>query len=283
MQTVEDIEKMKILVERLKRRGKSIGFVPTMGFLHEGHLSLVKESLAKSDVTVVSIFVNPSQFGPNEDFRDYPRDFEKDSLLLSEMGIDILFAPREEQMYPSGYQTYVQVENLHDRLCGKSRPVHFKGVCTVVLKLFNIIQPDLAFFGQKDAQQAAILKKMVDDLNLEVDLEILPIVREKDGLALSSRNLYLNPEERRAARVLSFSLEEARKRIEAGERETEFIIDKIRQIIQSEELTKIDYVEIVDSTSLGPLRRIKDQALIALAVYIGKTRLIDNLIIQVKE
>lgn len=161
--------------------------------------------------------------------------------------------------------------------------MHFKGVCTVVLKLFNIIQPDLAFFGQKDAQQAAILKKMVDDLNLEVDLEILPIVREKDGLALSSRNLYLNPEERRAARVLSSSLEEARKRIEAGERETEFIIDKIRQIIQSEELTKIDYVEIVDSTSLGPLRRIKDQALIALAVYIGKTRLIDNLIIQVKE
>lgn len=283
MQTVEDIEKMKILVERLKRRGKSIGFVPTMGFLHEGHLSLVKESLAKSDVTVVSIFVNPSQFGSNEDFRDYPRDFEKDSLLLSEMGIDILFAPREEQMYPSGYQTYVQVENLQDRLCGKSRPVHFKGVCTVVLKLFNIIQPDLAFFGQKDAQQAAILKKMVEDLNLEVDLEILPIVREKDGLALSSRNLYLNPEERRAARVLSSSLEEARKRIEAGERETEFIIDKIRQIIQSEELTKIDYVEIVDSTSLGPLRRIKDQALIALAVYIGKTRLIDNLIIQVKE
>ena len=283
MQTVEDIEKMKILVERLKRRGKSIGFVPTMGFLHEGHLSLVKESLAKSDVTVVSIFVNPSQFGPNEDFRDYPRDFEKDSLLLREMGIDILFAPREEQMYPSGYQTYVQVENLHDRLCGKSRPVHFKGVCTVVLKLFNIIQPDLAFFGQKDAQQTAILKKMVDDLNLEVALEILPIVREKDGLALSSRNLYLNPEERRAARVLSSSLEEARKRIEAGERETEFIIDKIRQIIQSEELTKIDYVEIVDSTSLGPLRRIKDQALIALAVYIGKTRLIDNLIIQVKE
>ena len=283
MQTVEDIEKMKILVERLKRRGKSIGFVPTMGFLHEGHLSLVKESLAKSDVTVVSIFVNPSQFGPNEDFRDYPRDFEKDSLLLREMGIDILFAPREEQMYPSGYQTYVQVENLHDRLCGKSRPVHFKGVCTVILKLFNIIQPDLAFFGQKDAQQAAILKKMVDDLNLAVVLEILPIVREKDGLALSSRNLYLNPEERRAARVLSSSLEEARKRIEAGERETEFIIDKIRQIIQSEELTKIDYVEIVDSTSLGPLRRIKDQALIALAVYIGKTRLIDNLIIQVKE
>jgi pantoate--beta-alanine ligase len=246
-------------------------------------LSLVKQSLAKSDVTVVSIFVNPSQFGPNEDFRDYPRDFEKDSLLLSEMGIDILFAPREEQMYPSGYQTYVQVEHLQDRLCGKSRPKHFKGVCTVVLKLFNIIQPNLAFFGQKDAQQAAILKKMVDDLDLDVELNILPIVREKDGLALSSRNLYLNPEERRAARVLSAGLEEARKRIEAGERETEFIIDKIRQIIQSEELAKIDYVEIVDSKSLCPLKRIKDQILIALAVYIGKTRLIDNLIIQVKE
>jgi pantoate--beta-alanine ligase len=283
MQTVVDIEKMKILVERLKEKGKSIGFVPTMGFLHEGHLSLVKQSLAKSDVTVVSIFVNPSQFGPNEDFRDYPRDFEKDSLLLSEMGIDILFAPREEQMYPSGYQTYVQVEHLQDRLCGKSRPKHFKGVCTVVLKLFNIIQPNLAFFGQKDAQQAAILKKMVDDLDLDVELNILPIVREKDGLALSSRNLYLNPEERRAARVLSAGLEEARKRIEAGERETEFIIDKIRQIIQSEELAKIDYVEIVDSKSLCPLKRIKDQILIALAVYIGKTRLIDNLIIQVKE
>lgn len=283
MQTVVDIEKMKILVERLKEKGKSIGFVPTMGFLHEGHLSLVKRSLTKSDVTVVSIFVNPSQFGPNEDFREYPRDFEKDSLLLSEMGIDILFAPREEQMYPSGYQTYVQVEHLQDMLCGKSRPKHFKGVCTVVLKLFNIIQPNLAFFGQKDAQQAAILKKMVDDLDLDVELEILPIVREKDGLALSSRNLYLNPEERRAARVLSAGLEEARKRIAAGERETEFIIDKIRQIIQSEELAKIDYVEIVDSTSLGPLKRIKGQTLIALAVYIGKTRLIDNLIIQVKE
>jgi pantoate--beta-alanine ligase len=283
MLTITDIVEMKDAVERFRRQGRSIGFVPTMGFLHEGHLSLVRESLFRTEATVVSIFVNPSQFGPGEDFKLYPRDFERDAAILKELETDVLFAPQDEQMYPEGFRTYVQVEKIQDKLLGKSRPGHFKGVCTVVLKLFNIIRPDWAFFGQKDAQQAVILKKMVDDLNVDIRLEILPIVREKDGLALSSRNLYLNPEERKAARILSVSLKEAQEWIAKGETEAAAVIDIITQKILTEPLARIDYVEVVDGASLEPLKRINHLALIDLGVYIGKTRLIDNVIVRLKE
>jgi len=283
MQTLTDIDELKTLIGSIKHRGRSIGFVPTMGFLHEGHLSLVREALASTDTTVVSIFVNPSQFGPEEDFQSYPRDIDRDSAMLKAIGIDILFTPQDTQMYPAGFRTTVQVEGLQDRLLGRSRPGHFKGVCTVVLKLFNIVQPDVAFFGQKDAQQAVILKKMARDLNLSVGLEVLPIVREEDGLALSSRNRYLNPEEREAARILSISLRKARKWIEEGERGTEIIVEKIKKSVRSEPLARIDYVEIVDSTNLEPLATIRDRALIDMGVYIGKTRLIDNAVIRLEE
>lgn len=274
---------MKTRARRLRERGKSIGFVPTMGDLHEGHLSLIRESMARTEKTVVSIFVNPAQFGPGEDFASYPRNLNKDSSVLSGMEVDVLFAPREDEMYPHGFKTCVQVEKLQDRLLGRSRPGHFKGVCTVVLKLFNIVQPDVAFFGQKDAQQAVILKKMVEDLNLDVRLEILPIVRDEDGLAISSRNRYLNPEEKKAAKILSASLREAQEWIEGSERESAAVVERMRRKINSESLARIDYLEIVDGASLEPMDKITDRALIDLGVYIGKTRLIDNAVVRLKE
>lgn len=283
MQTISGIEKMKTRARRLRERGKSIGFVPTMGDLHEGHLSLIRESMARTEKTVVSIFVNPAQFGPGEDFASYPRNLNKDSSVLSGMEVDVLFAPSEDEMYPHGFKTCVQVEKLQDRLLGRSRPGHFKGVCTVVLKLFNIVQPDVAFFGQKDAQQAVILKKMVEDLNLDVRLEILPIVRDEDGLAISSRNRYLNPEEKKAAKILSASLREAQEWIEGSERESAAVVERMRRKINSESLARIDYLEIVDGASLEPMDKITDRALIDLGVYIGKTRLIDNAVVRLKE
>jgi len=203
MRTINKAAEMQDAMNREKSLGKTIGFVPTMGFLHQGHLSLVRESLKKAEVTVVSIFVNPAQFGPQEDFKDYPRDIHRDFEILEKEGVDYLFVPGDEEMYPEGYKTYVEVSGLKDKLCGRSRSSHFRGVCTVILKLFNIVEPDFAFFGQKDAQQAIILKRMAADLNLKVKVEALPIVREEDGLALSSRNTYLSQEERRAALVLS--------------------------------------------------------------------------------
>ena len=253
-----------------------------MGYLHEGHLSLVRESRKKADSTIVSIFVNPLQFGPKEDFKQYPRDIESDEALLDKEGVDYLFYPEVKEMYPEGYKTYVEVNGLQDKLCGQSRPRHFRGVCTVVLKLFHIVEPDLSFFGQKDIQQAVILQRMVRDLNLDVKIEVLPTIREKDGLALSSRNKYLNPEERKAALVLFKSLKEAEKLVERGERKSEWIIEKMRNIIDKEPLAKIDYVEIVDRNELNPLKEISEGALIVLAVFIGKTRLIDNLLIKSK-
>ena len=207
----------------------SIGFVPTMGYLHEGHLSLVRESLRKADVTVVSIFVNPAQFGPTEDFKEYPRDLNRDSEVLEKEGVDYLFVPEADEMYSQGYKTYVEVCDLQDKLCGRSRPGHFRGVCTVVLRLFNIINPDISFFGQKDAQQAITLKKMVKELNLEVKIEVLPIIREEDGLALSSRNKYLTQEERKAALVLSKSLKEAKSIVEKGQRDSAAIIKEMKE------------------------------------------------------
>ncbi len=260
-----------------KKKGWKIGFVPTMGYLHEGHLSLVRESKKRSDVTVVSIFVNPKQFGPSEDYRVYPRDLDRDRALLEKEGVDLIFYPPVEVMYPEGYKTYVEVEDLQDKLCGKSRPGHFRGVCTVVLKLFNLVQPDEAYFGWKDAQQVIILKKMVEDLNVPVKIVPLPLVRDHDGLALSSRNTYLSPEERRAALVLKKSLDLAESLIRSGEKEASLIKQKMIDLISAEPLARLDYVEIVDLNTLEPLKKLEGQALIALAVFIGRTRLIDNL------
>jgi len=283
MKTITKIGEMRSAVKALKSQGKTIGFVPTMGYLHEGHLSLVRESIKKADSTVVSVFINPAQFGPTEDFEDYPRDMKRDSEILEKEGVDYLFVPEVKEMYPEGYKTYVEVCGFQDRLCGRSRPGHFRGVSTVVLKLFNIVNPDFSFFGQKDAQQAIILEKMVQDLDLEVKIEILPIIREEDGLALSSRNTYLNTEERRAALVLSESLGEAQKMIEKGEKDVESIISRMKEIIKGEPLAKIDYIEIVDMDNLNPLTSIGKKVLVALAVFIGKVRLIDNVIVHTKE
>ena len=283
MKTCTQIYEMKDIVKNLKRQGMRIGLVPTMGYFHEGHLSLVRECIEMADRTVVSVFVNPAQFGPNEDFKQYPRDLERDSEILEKKGVDYLFVPDAEQIYPQGFKTYVEVKGLQDKLCGRSRIGHFRGVCTVVLKLFNILNPDLAFFGQKDQQQAIILKKMAQDLDLDVKIEVLPIVREEDGLALSSRNVYLSTEQRKAALSLSRSLREVQQMVDKGERDTILLKKKIQDIINSESLVRIDYIQIVDMENLDPLPRIEKRALIAIAVYFGKVRLIDNVIVYVKE
>ena len=280
MKTIRTIKEMTAVVKVLKSREKTVGLVPTMGYLHEGHLSLVRGSLEKVDVTVVSVFVNPTQFGPSEDFRKYPRDMSHDTEILENLGVDYLFCPDNEEIYPSTYQTFVEIHDLQDKLCGKSRPGHFRGVCTVVLKLFHIVQPDLAFFGQKDAQQVIILKKMVQDLNCNVKISALSIVREDDGLALSSRNVYLNPEQRQAALCLYKSLQEARQMIDSGERRTAPILQRMKEIILAEPETRIDYLAIVHTASLEPLDDILNDCLIALAVFVGKVRLIDNLWIE---
>jgi pantoate--beta-alanine ligase len=283
MNTIRKSEKMKSVLTEARATGKSVGFVPTMGYLHEGHLSLVRASLKDTDCTVVSIFVNPTQFGPEEDFQQYPRDFERDHRLLKKLGVEFLFYPDAAEMYPPDYRTYIEVHDLQDKLEGRSRPGHFRGVCTVVLKLFNIVQPDIAFFGQKDAQQAILLKKMVSDLNLDVRIEVIPTVREEDGLALSSRNVYLNPEQRQAARCLSRSLDVSARMIRSGERRTATILDRMKKIIEGEDLAKLDYVAIVDTVSLEPIQEIKKEALIALAVFFGRVRLIDNIILSAEE
>jgi len=277
MEIARTIDEVKQKVSDWKKDGLKIGFVPTMGYLHEGHLSLVREARKRADRVVVSIFVNPTQFGPNEDYQVYPRDFERDQKLLLEENVDLIFYPSVEVMYPAGYKTYVEVRDLQDRLCGSSRPGHFRGVCTVVLKLFNIVSADEAYFGWKDAQQVIILQKMVEDLNLPVKIVPLPIVRDNDGLALSSRNTYLNPEERKAALVLRRSLDLAAELIEKGEKKTEIIKNKMLELIQQEPLARVDYVEIVDLKNLEPLEQVQENTLIALAVYVGRTRLIDNL------
>lgn len=283
MKTLTRIIQMKEEIKDMKSQGKTIGFVPTMGYLHEGHMSLVRESLLKTDVTVVSIFVNPTQFEPGEDFAQYPRNLERDSEILKKEGVDCLFVPGPEEMFHEGHNTYVDVYDLKDKLCGRSRPSHFRGVCTVVLKLFNIVDPDVSYFGQKDAQQAIILKRMVEDLNLNVKIEVLPIVREEDGLALSSRNEYLNKEERKAALVLSKGLKEAQMMVEKGEERWEAIIGRVKEMISQEPLAKMDYVEIVDMDNLDPVVRIEKETLAALAVFVGKARLIDNAILRPKE
>lgn len=279
MKTVKSVCEVKEYVKELRRKGKNIGFVPTMGYLHAGHLSLVRESVRRCDCTVVSIFVNPTQFAPNEDFNKYPRNIQSDIEILEKEGVDLIFIPGDGEMYPEGYQTYVEVKNLQDRLCGGSRPNFFKGVCTIVLKLFNIVTPDISFFGQKDAQQVVILKKMVCDLNLDVKIEALPIIREKSGLALSSRNEYLDKKQKKAALCLSRSLIRAREMVETGEKNVALVLKSIKTEIESEPLARIDYIEIVDSESLQPVNQINDKMLIAVAVFINNVRLIDNIIV----
>lgn len=281
MKVVTSVAGMKALARQWKKEGKSIGFVPTMGYLHKGHLSLVRESKKRTDVTVVSIFVNPAQFGPNEDFKKYPRDLEKDSVYLEKGGVDCLFYPDAAEIYPPGYRTYVEVRGLQDRLCGRSRPGHFQGVATVVLKLFDIVGPGFAFFGAKDAQQVLIIAKMAADLDLDIEVVTCPLVRDPDGLALSSRNIFLSPEERTAALVLSISLRWAERAVAAGERDAAKVIAGIRAAIDTEQLARVDYVEAVDPVNLEPLAEIRGDVLIALAVFIGSTRLIDNIRLRV--
>jgi pantoate--beta-alanine ligase len=255
------------------------GFVPTMGYLHEGHLSLVRRARAENDRVAVSIFVNPTQFGPHEDYARYPRDLERDLRLLEPLGVDLVFIPSVEEMYPPGFQTWVIVEEVSRPLEGASRPGHFRGVATVVAKLFNILQPDRAYFGQKDAQQTVVIRRMVQDLNIPVEIVICPTVREPDGLAMSSRNTYLNPEERRAATVLFRALQAAKARYEAGERDAERLREAMREVIRAEPLARIDYVSVAHPETLQELERVEGPALLSLAVYIGTTRLIDNLML----
>lgn len=265
------------------RNDKKIGFVPTMGYLHEGHLSLIRKAKSECDIVVASIFVNPTQFAPHEDFNRYPRDIERDSLLASTAGCDILFVPTAEEMYPDGFSSYVTVEQLSSVLEGKFRPTHFKGVTTVVAKLFNIIQPGVAYFGQKDAQQFIIIKKMVNELNMPVQIEVVPTMRESDGLAMSSRNVYLNPQERKNAVVLNQSLKLAETMIRSGERNSAAVISSMRELIQSKNPTQIDYIEIVAAKTLESKSVLSggDEILIPLAVRFGSTRLIDNIILTV--
>ena len=275
--TIKDVRER---VNAWKREGLTIGFVPTMGYLHEGHKSLMQAARANNDRVVVSVFVNPMQFGPNEDLESYPRDFEKDSALCESVGVDLIFHPEPKEMYSDGFCSYVDMNGLTTELCGKSRPIHFRGVQTVVLKLFNIVKPDRAYFGQKDAQQLAVIKRMVKDLNVDTEIVGCPIVREADGLAKSSRNTYLNPDERKAALILSRSLKLGRELIENGETDSKAVIKAITDSINTEPLAKIDYVDVVDFDTITPVDKIGKSVLVAIAVYIGKTRLIDNFIIE---
>jgi pantoate--beta-alanine ligase len=279
MKICKTIEEMRSASRDARREGKRFGFVPTMGALHEGHLSLVRAAKAKSDVVAVSIFVNPLQFGPTEDLAKYPRSFERDRELLEKEAVDIVFAPQPEEMYPKGAVTYVTVEGLSEKLCGRSRPGHFRGVATVVAKLFHIVEPDLAFFGQKDAAQATIIRRMVRDLNLPVEIVVCPIVRESDGLAMSSRNAYLSPQERKTALVANRSLTETKNRFDQGERNAIALIAVGKQIVAQEPAAQLDYFEIVDPVTLDPMQELTSPALVAVSVFIGNTRLIDNILL----
>ena len=276
MVLIKNISEIKDLVSEWKKEGKTIGLVPTMGYLHEGHESLIKKAKKENDKVIVSVFVNPTQFGPNEDLESYPRNIEKDRELCESCGVDVVFNPEPVEMYKNNASTYINVEGLTEGLCGASRPIHFRGVCTVVSKLFNITMADKAYFGEKDAQQLAVVKKMVEDLNFNIDVVGCPIIREKDGLAKSSRNTYLSKEERVAALILNKSLNLALKKLKNGESSGENVINVIKGVIKEEPLAKIDYVEVVDSKTLKPVKKIENSILVAIAVYIGKTRLIDN-------
>jgi pantoate--beta-alanine ligase len=272
---------MRAASRAVRRAGKRLGFVPTMGALHEGHLSLVRAAHASSDVVAASIFVNPMQFGPNEDLAKYPRSLDRDRELLEREGVELLFAPSVEEMYPAGAVTWVTVECLSDKLDGRSRPGHFRGVTTVVAKLFHVVEPDVSFFGQKDAAQVAIIRRMVRDLNLPVEIVVCPIVRESDGLAMSSRNAYLDSEQRKRALVLHRSLLRVQRLAEAGEREAAKLVAAGREEFADEGSVRLDYFEIVDPDTLDPVEDISGGALAAVAAFVGSTRLIDNILLRV--
>lgn len=280
MQIVKTIDAVRTQVKAWKKQGLTVGLVPTMGFLHEGHKSLIDKAVAENDKVVVSDFVNPTQFGPNEDLESYPRDLEQDAKLCECAGAAILFHPEPSEMYTDRFCTFVDMQGLTEELCGKTRPTHFRGVCTVVSKLFHIVQPDRAYFGQKDAQQLAIIKQMVEDLNFDVQIVGCPIVRESDGLAKSSRNTYLNAEERKAALVLSQAVFLGQNMAKNGETSADAIVAQMQKHIESEPLAKIDYVKAVDAKTMQAVHEMKGSVLVAMAVYIGKTRLIDNFIYE---
>ena len=277
---VKTIEEVRAQVKAWRAEGLTVGLVPTMGYLHEGHQSLIARSVAENDRTVVSDFVNPIQFGPTEDLATYPRDIERDAALCESTGANLIFHPEADEMYAPDFCTYVDMDHLTKGLCGKTRPIHFRGVCTVVSKLFHIVQPDRAYFGQKDAQQLAVIRRMVRDLNMPLTIVGCPIIREEDGLAKSSRNTYLSAEERKAALCLSRGLNKGKAAVEAGETDAEKVKAIITAEIEAEPLSRIDYVEIVDWNNLEPVSSTEGSILAAVAVYIGKTRLIDNFIIE---
>jgi len=281
LRIIHTVREMRDYVRGHKLAGRTVALVPTMGYLHEGHLTLMRRAKQRCDVVVASIFVNPKQFGAGEDFERYPRDMARDARLAQEVGVDAIFNPPVEEMYPPGYHTYVEVEKLTEGLCGASRPGHFRGVTTVVNKLFNIVQPDVAFFGQKDAQQTIAIRRMVEDLNMPLEIVTIATVREPDGLAMSSRNVYLTPAEREAALVLYRSLQKARAMIESGERSVQAVIAGMREVLAAEPLAKVDYVEIRDADDLSEINTLQGRVLVALAVFIGRTRLIDNLLVEV--
>ncbi len=278
MQLVHTIAEVREIVSSWRKEGLTVGLVPTMGYLHEGHQSLIKKSVEQNDRTVVSVFVNPIQFGPNEDLASYPRDINRDMEKVKEVGGDLIFNPEPSEMYPGHFTSFIDTTETTELLCGAVRPIHFRGVCTVVGKLFNIVCPDRAYFGQKDAQQLATIRRFSRDLNFPIEIVACPIIREDDGLAKSSRNTYLSPEERKAALILSQSLKLGKKAIEEGEKSAKKVIDIITANIKTEPLARIDYVEVVDFENIQRVDTINGETLVAIAVYIGKTRLIDNFI-----
>lgn len=278
---VNSVNEVRSVVREWRRQGNTIGFVPTMGYLHDGHKSLIDRAVSECDKVVVSIFVNPMQFGPTEDLAQYPRDLDADSVLCENSGAHLIFHPESDEMYGNGFCSFVDMNGPTSALCGKSRPIHFRGVCTVVAKLFNIVQPDKAYFGQKDAQQLSVIRRMVADLNMPIEIVGCPIVRESDGLAKSSRNVYLNTEERKAALVLSKSVFMGQAMVRDGELSASALIAAMREVIESEPLARIDYVEVVDASTIQPIETLKGEVLVAMAVYIGTTRLIDNFIVKI--
>ena len=280
MRIIRSIKEMSVFSRLNRGKGRNIGFVPTMGALHAGHLSLIRRARKENDLVVVSIFVNPVQFGPRDDLKKYPRNLIKDAELCEKEKVDVIFYPSVKQMYPPGFKTCIEVKGLSQLLCGVSRPGHFKGVATVVAKLFNIVMPDVAYFGQKDAQQSVIIKRLASDLNLPVRIEVLPIIREKDGLALSSRNVYLGAKERGSATVLYKALKEARELVKEGVLKPRHIIARMKGVIKKERYVKIDYICMVGALDLKPVKKIKGKILVALAAWIGRTRLIDNIVIN---
>ena len=279
MKIVGTVKEVREQVKEWKKQGLSVGFVPTMGYLHEGHKSLMDAARKGNDKVVVSIFVNPMHFGPTEDLATYPRDLDHDAALCESAGVDLIFHPEAEEMYEKDFCSFVDMTGLTEGLCGKTRPIHFRGVCTVVNKLFNIVTPDHAYFGQKDGQQLAVIKRMVRDLNMDIEIVGCPIVREEDGLAKSSRNTYLSPEERKAALILSKTVALG-KELAKTEKDANKVVEAMKKNIETEPLAKIDYVEAVDALSMAPVEKLEGTCMLAMAVYIGKTRLIDNTLIN---